>query len=301
MRVLVTGAAGFVGRAVCAAFAGDGREFEGWSRQPCGSLRAMGDLAAASDDALLRAVEGAAAVVHLAGRAHARLSPEALRRDNVEAIARVAGAARRAGVPRFVHVSSVKVNGESTLPGRPFRPDDPPAPADAYASSKLDAERALADALGNGPTALCILRLPLVYGPGAPGNFAALVAAVRADRALPLGAIGNRRHFASQANVAGAVSAVIDAEDAVTGVHFVADANSVSTPELVRAIAAAMGVRARLVPVPVALLRSAGRLAGRGETVARLTHSLEVDTASLAAATSWRPSAFHIDAASVAA
>jgi nucleoside-diphosphate-sugar epimerase len=300
-RVVVTGATGFVGRAVCGAFAASGRAFEGWSRAPRESLRAMGDLAAASDEALLRAVDGAVAVVHLAGRAHAQVSREQLRRDNVEASAKVARVARRAGVPRLVHVSSVKVNGESTTPGRPFRPGDPPAPADAYAASKLDAERAVADALGGGSTALCVLRLPLVYGPGAPGNFAALVAAVRAGRALPFGAVRNRRHFASHANVADAVSAVLDADDAVTGVHFAADANSVSTPELVRAIATAAGVRPRLFAVPIALLRAAGALAGRGDAVARLTSSLEVDTASLAAATSWRPRAFNIDAVTVAA
>ncbi|HEY1326827.1 MAG TPA: NAD-dependent epimerase/dehydratase family protein [Casimicrobiaceae bacterium] len=292
--VVVTGAGGFIGRAACASFAAAGRPFEGWSRA------SMGDLSAASEDALARALEGARCVVHVAGRAHARVSTEQLRRDNVEASRRVARAARRAGVERFLHVSSVKVNGEWTPPGRPFRPDDPPAPADAYARSKHEAELAVQGILQSSATTLAVLRLPLVYGPGAAGNFAALVAAVRAGRRLPLGAIRNRRHFASLANVVDALGAIIDASRPVAGAHFVADANSVSTPELVRAIAAAAGVPPRLAAVPVPLLVLGASLIGRGPAVARLTRSLEVDTSSLAAVTDWRPRAFGIDAATLA-
>jgi UDP-glucose 4-epimerase len=268
--VVVTGAGGFIGRAACASFAATGRPFEGWSRA------SMGDLSAASEDALARALEGARCVVHVAGRAHARVSTEQLRRDNVEASRRVARAARRAGVERFLHVSSVKVNGEWTPPGRPFRPDDPPAPADAYARSKHEAELAVQGILQSSATTLAVLRLPLVYGPGAAGNFAALVAAVRAGRRLPLGAIRNRRHFASLANVVDALGAIIDASRPVAGVP------------------------PRLAAVPVPLLVLGASLIGRGPAVARLTRSLEVDTSSLAAVTDWRPRAFGIDAATLA-
>jgi nucleoside-diphosphate-sugar epimerase len=299
-RVVVTGAGGFIGRGLCAAFAGGGHAFEGWSRERGEGLRGMGDLAAAPEDALARALDGADAVVHLAGRAHARVSTEQLRRDNVEASARLARAARRAGVRRFVHASSVKVNGESTLPGRPFRPDDVPAPADPYARSKLDAEQAVAQVLEGTSTMCTVLRLALVYGPRVRGNVAALIAAVRAGRALPFAAVRNRRHLASLANVVEAITAVLQAEDTVAGVHFVADANSISTPELVRAIALAAGVRARLYPVPVAVLRIAAAAVGRSEAIARLTGSLEVDTTSLEASTSWRPRPFGIDAVTVA-
>ena len=290
--MVVTGAGGFVGSAVCRAFAAHGRAFEGWTRE-------RGDLAAMKDDALARALEGVTAVLHVAGRAHGT-DAAALRRDNVDVTDRLARAARRAGVARFVHVSSVKVNGDRTAPGRPFRPDDPPAPTDAYARSKRDAERAVLAAGEDGAMAAAILRLPLVYGPGAPGNFAALVAAVRAGRWLPLGEIDNRRHLLGVTNAAAAFAAALDRPQPLTGVHFVADADSVSTPELVRAIAAALGVRPRLGAVPVPLLRGAGAMLGRAAAIDRLTRSLEVDCSSFVAATGWRPQSFHIDAATVA-
>jgi nucleoside-diphosphate-sugar epimerase len=251
---------------------------------------------------LTRALEGAAPVLHLAGRAHVmHAAPDAhkaYREANEDATARLAHAARAAGVRRFILASTVKVNGEVTLPGRPFRPDDAPAPRGAYARSKLAAERALRDVAEATAMSAVILRLPLVYGPGARGNFRRLADAVRAHRWLPLGAIDNRRSVIGIDNLLDALVAAIDAP-ALGGVHFVADARSVSTRELVRAIAAAAGVRARLAPVPVPLLRLAGALTNRRDAVARLTGSLEVDTSSFRAATGWRPRAFAIDAATL--
>jgi UDP-glucose 4-epimerase len=292
-RVVVTGSGGFIGAAVVRAFAAAGRDVVAWTRE-------RGDLAIVSEDALARALDGAFAVLHLAGRAHTA-DAATLRRDNVDATARLAAAACRAGVARVIHVSSVKVNGECTEPGRPFEPDAPPAPRDAYARSKLDGERALLDALSGADAAATIVRLPLVYGPGAPANFAALVQAVRDRRVLPLGAIDNRRHLVSLGNVVDALAAALAAAPPVTGVHFIADADSVSTPQLVRAIAAALGVAPRLLDVPVPLLRIAGMLAGRRSAVDRLTRSLEVDAGSYTRATGWRPRPFHIDAATVGA
>jgi nucleoside-diphosphate-sugar epimerase len=140
-----------------------------------------------------------------------------------------------------------------------------------------------------------------VYGRGARGNFRRLVDAVAARRFLPLGAIDNRRSLVALDNLLDAIDAVLAAPSPVSGTHFVADANGISTPALVRAIAAALGVAPRLVPVPVSALRVAGALCGCGEAVARLTASLEVDTASLSSATRWRPRQVSIDAASVGA
>ena len=181
--------------------------------------------------------------------------------------------------------------------GRPFRSGDAPAPQDAYARSKLAAERALVDVAQR--TAI-VLRLPLVYGPGAGGNFRRLVDAVRAHRWLPLGAIDNRRSLLGLDNLLAARAGAIDAPAAACGVHFVADAQSVSTPALVRAIARALQTSPRLVPVPVPLLRLAGSVVGQRAAIERLTASLEVDTASFAAATPWRPRAVSIDATTVA-
>lgn len=306
--VAVTGADGFIGSAYCRR-AHERNEpvrrlvRELRQRDACDDTVAI-DLADAGPEALERALQGAFAVIHLAGRVHV-MSETAPNPDaayglaNADATERVARAAVAAGVRRFVLASTVKVNGESTVRHRPFRPGDVPAPRDAYARSKLVAEQRLAQIAQGTPMTATILRLPLVYGPGARGNFRRLVAAVAARRMLPLGAIDNRRSLLALDNLLDAIDAVLAAPEPVGGTHFAADADSVSTPDLVRAIAKALGVAPRLVPVPVFTLRVVGALSGRREAVARLTESLEVDTASLSSATGWRPRPLSIDAASV--
>jgi nucleoside-diphosphate-sugar epimerase len=295
--VVVTGAAGFVGRAVVDRLRAAGREVRPIVRGDRGGVEgaiALGPLEQASPEALARVLDGAEAVVHLAARAHVMGdrgpgAEAACRAANVDATARLALAAVASKVPRFVLASSVKVNGEATLPGRPFRPDDPPAPADAYGRSKRDAEVALADACRGSSTTAIVLRLPLVIGPGARGNVARLVDAIEAGRTLPVGAIDNRRSVLGLANLADAIVAALDALPAPAGVHFVADAEAVSTPALVRAIAGALGRPVPLAFVPVALLKLGARLAGRGAEFERLAGSLEVDASSFAAATGWKP------------
>ena len=304
--IAVTGAAGFVGGAFCRRAAARGRALRRFVRHAAAGDGAIAiDLALADADELARRLEGITAIVHLAGRAHvmdetAEDCAAAYRLANAEATERLARAAVRAGVGQFILASTVKVNGEATLRGQPFRASDATAPQDRYARSKLAAEQALAGAATGTSMAAIVLRLPLVYGPGVRGNFRRLVDAVAARRWLPLGAIDNRRSLCGLANLLDALEAVLDGAGAAAGTHFVADADSVSTPALVRAIAAALGVAPRLLPVPVAVLRIAGAVSGRRAAIERLTQSLEVDTASLAAATGWRPRAFAIDAATVA-
>jgi nucleoside-diphosphate-sugar epimerase len=308
--VVVTGADGFIGTACCRRMQASGRTVQRivHARAASGATEDVVaiDLARAPPDQLARALRGAFAVVHLAGRAHVmkEVAPDAdaaYKAANVDATERLALAAVAAGVHRFVFASTVKVNGESTLPGRPLKPGDPAAPRDAYARSKLAAERMLAQVASGTSMTVTNLRLPLVYGRGARGNFRRLVDAVAARRVLPLGAIDNRRSLVALDNLLHAIDAVLDAPSPVAGTHFVADANAISTPALVRAIAAALGVAPRLVPVPVPALRLAGALCRRADAVARLTESLEVDTGSLSRATSWRPRPVSIDAASVGA
>jgi len=308
--IVVTGAGGFIGAAYCRRMQAHGQPVRRFLHTQAAS-DATGDavvldLASAPADRLTQVLRGAFAVVHLAGRAHVmnELAPDAetaYKLANVDATERLALAAVAAGVRRLVFASTVKVNGESTLPGRPFEPGDFTAPYDAYARSKLAAELALAHAASGTAMTAATLRLPLVYGRGARGNFRRLVDAVAARRFLPLGAIDNRRSLVGLDNLLDAIDAVLAAPSPVSGTHFVADANGISTPGLVRAIAAALGVAPRLVPVPVSALRLAGALSGRGEAVARLTESLEVDTGSLSRTTSWRPRPLSIDAASVGA
>lgn len=318
--IAVTGANGFIGAAFCRHAAASGRQVGRFVRDPhtptgqtapCGTdpartnVRTLAvDLTRASVDDLTRMVEGATAIVHFAGRAHViddtDAEPEAAYRvANVDATERLARAGVAAGVECFIFASTVKVNGETTARGHPFRPDDAPSPQDAYARSKLAAERIMQRVTEGAPMRPLIVRLPLVHGPGARGNFRRLVDAVAARRWLPFGAIDNRRSLIGLPNLLEALDAAIDAPVALRGVHFVADAKSVSTPELVRAIARALDVSPRLVPVPVAMLRGIGALTGKREAIARLTGSLEVDTTSFTTATGWRPGPFAIDAAAV--
>ena len=297
--ILVTGAGGFIGHALTAHFAASGRAHRAVfrarvppSHAPMDSI--VADLATVADGALDAMLAGVTAVVHLAGRAHvlaetAADPDEAFRVANVVATERLARAAARAGVARFVFASSVKVNGETSTPGRPFTPQDPPAPCDAYARSKLAAECVLMEECAGTPVAPIILRLPLVYGPGVGGNFAVLLDAIARGRSLPIASVFNRRSLLGVGNLVDAIDAVLDATAPPRGVHFVTDGASVSVPDLARAIAAALGVPLEMRRVPVALLRIGARLTGRGAQVRRLVDSLEVDTASLRGATGWQP------------
>ncbi|HZQ62833.1 MAG TPA: NAD-dependent epimerase/dehydratase family protein [Casimicrobiaceae bacterium] len=299
--VVVTGATGFVGRHLCRHLARAGHRVRALARAvpehaPQGvHYVAMGDLERVTERALGDALDGAGAVVHLAGRAHvlddrAQDPLAAYTAANVEVTARVVAAAVRAQVSRLVFASSVKVNGETTPPGRPFQPGDAACPQDAYARSKAEAERivlAVGETSSSMPT---VLRLPLVYGPGVRGNFARLLEAIASQQRLPVGAIDNRRSIAYVGNVCSAIEAVLGATSSVRGVHFVADEEPVCTPQLVRALGEAMAMPARISHVPVPLLRLAAAVLRRSAEVQRLASSLEVDTSSLRAATGWRPS-----------
>ncbi|MEO5699984.1 MAG: NAD-dependent epimerase/dehydratase family protein [Casimicrobiaceae bacterium] len=298
--VAVTGARGFVGHALCGALAMRGYAVRALVRtlpdhaRPDRTWVVTGNLERATEESLDAALRDVHAVVHLAGRAHvldqtARDPDAAYHAANVAATVRLAEAAVRARVARLILASSVKVNGEATALGHPFHPDDVPHPSDAYARSKLQAETAVRAACAGASTVPLVVRLPLVYGPGVRGNMRALVDAVAAERRLPVGAIRNRRSLACIGNVTDAISAAVDAASAPTGVHFIADAGSVSTPDLVRAIAAALALPAHVVHVPVPLLRLAGTLTGRAGIIDRLANSLEVDASSFTITTRWQP------------
>ena len=282
-RVAVTGADGFIGRALVAHLAARGFDVRAITRAT------LGDLAVADESALAAALAGVDTVFHLAARAHvmreSAADPQAaFDAANVVATERVARAARAAGVRRVVHASTAKVNGETTAPGKPFRSEDAPAPRDAYARSKWQAERALQDIAVGSPMSAVVLRLPLVYGPGVRGNFRTLWEAVARRQWLPLAAIDNRRSLLGLDNL---VDACVAAIAAPAGTYFVADADSVSTPQLVRSIAEALHTKANLAYVPVALLRLAGAALGRRDAIERLTGSLEVDATSFQQASGW--------------
>lgn len=294
--ILVTGASGFVGRALCNTFARCGlniraavRDDSSGRELPCPAV-CVGNIDANAEWS--KALANVDAVVHLAARAHVMRdgAPDPLaayKAVNVDGSTRLGEAALRAGVKRFVFMSSIKVNGEATS-DRPFTESDEPRPLDAYGMTKLEAERRLASLCANTPMALTVLRPPLVYGPGAKGNLLALMRAVDRGLPLPLGAIHNRRSLIGIDNLVEAVRLCLLSRHSGTATYLISDDEPVSSADLVRSIAAAMGKRARLWPIPVPLIKLAGTLLGRSAAVDRLTSSLVVDSGKIRKQLGWR-------------
>jgi nucleoside-diphosphate-sugar epimerase len=284
---LVTGASGFIGRAACAAFAKRGWHVRAAVRTPLaieGADPVLGDLMQGWP------LDGVDVVVHLAGIAHQIHGQDAesvYQQMNCDATERLARAAAHAGVKRFVFMSSIKVNGERTLIDRPFRATDAPQPEDRYARSKRDAERALANI--GGKLEVVVLRPPLVYGPGVRANFLRLMRLVERRLPLPLGAVKNRRSLIYVVNLAELVVAAATSPAAAGQTFLAADGDDLSTPQLVAEIGRALGTNARLIGVPVALLRLGGALTGMGAEVGRLVDSLVVDASATRDRLDWRP------------
>ena len=291
--IVVTGADGFVGSALVAHCAATRRSHVAVVRRASkedakSPYRAqVDDLATASDAALDAIVGGAAAVVHLAGRAHVMTEtaadpPAVYRTANVTAVERIATAAVRGGVRRFMLASTVKVHGESTVPGRPFRASDALNPHDAYTQSKVEAEERLTAIAAGTSLEPIVLRLPLVYGPRVKGNFLTLLDAVARGAPLPFGRIENRRDLLYVGNLVQAIVALIDAPESVAGAWLAADGEAVSTAELARRMAVALDVPPRVLNVPRPLVVLAAKATGRGALIARTAESLEVDASPLA-------------------
>lgn len=299
MRVVVTGADGFVGRPTCRRLAAEGHQVIALIRH----RRPVDDLAAhqiivvedlGTGHALDQAVKGADALVHLAARTHVMKetspAPEAeFTRVNVDLTAHVAEAALRAGLKRFVFVSSVKVNGEQTG-GIPFTAEMPPAPLDWYGRSKAKAEEVLRSTAGN-KLDVVILRPPLMYGPGMKGNFARLFAMAERGIPLPFASIHNSRDVLSVFSLADLINRVVSHPAAAGRTFMARDGTALSTPQLFQAIAQSLGRNARLFPVPTAMLSLAGTLTGRSAEVQRLTGDLEIDDRATREALQWAPPA----------
>ena len=295
-RVLVTGAAGFVGRPLAAHLAARGWAVTAGVRAlpPAHELlpgihyAAVGDIGSETDwQSVLRDVTH---VVHTAARVHVmRGGDEAeFMRVNAQGTARLAAQAAEFGVRRLVFLSSIKVNGEGTG-DRPYRYDDPPAPQDAYARSKLAAEQALWQVCARSSLEGVVVRLPLVHGPGAKANVARLVRLVERGLPLPLGSVDNRRSLIALGNLCDFIALALDHPRAAGRVWLLSDGEDLSTPGLVRHIAAALRRPARLLPCPVVLLRALGGVTGRTAEIKRLTGSLQVDSEPARRELGWRP------------
>ncbi|HET8744128.1 MAG TPA: NAD-dependent epimerase/dehydratase family protein [Ramlibacter sp.] len=288
--VVVTGASGFIGRALVRQLRGEGRVVRAVSRHPWDapagvrviSLQDYQDTAA-----LAAAFEGAGCVLHLAALAH-REGSAAEFDASVHAAQCVVKTARRCGVRRIVFLSSIGVNGHRTEV-RPFTEDDVPGPVEPYAHSKLQAEQAVVAGCAGGHLDYVIVRPPLVYGPDAPGNFGRLVRLVRRGWPLPLGGIHNARSFLALDNLLDLLAVCTHHPAAANQVLLAADAEDLSTPELVRHIAAGLALPARLVPVPPGLLRAGARLTGRERLAESLCSSLQVDASKARRLLAWQP------------
>jgi UDP-glucose 4-epimerase len=292
MKVLITGAAGFVGRALCGQLAAAGHAVMPTVRCRAGIPNevVVGDIGRSTDWRM--ALEGCNAVVHLAARVHmmrddAQDSVALYREINTEATLNLALQAADAGVKRFVFISTIKVNGEGR--DAAYRETDVPAPLDAYAISKREAEQGLQRIARETGLEVVILRPPLVYGPGVKANFLRLMQIIQRGWPLPLGAIRNRRSLLYLGNFVDAIQVCIEHPDAAGQTFLLDDGEPVSTPDLIRALARAMGRPARLPAVPVGVLELAGALLGKRAAVARLAGSLYVDNSLIRSRLGWTP------------
>jgi len=240
------------------------------------------------------ALAGITTVVHLAARAHIMRDTAAdpltaFRAVNVEGTLNLARQAVESGVKRFVFVSSIKVNGEATKLGMPFSADDMPAPLDPYGVSKMEAEQGLRQIAAETGMEVVIIRPPLVYGPGVKANFAALMRAVQRGWPLPLGAVHNQRSLVALDNLVDFIVTCLSHPQAANQTFLVSDGHDLSTTELVRGLARAAGVPARLLPVPVWALQAGASLLGKGDVVQRLCGNLQVDISKASNLLGWVP------------
>lgn len=296
-RVLVTGASGFIGRSLVTELLRRRTTVVVAVRReaafpPGISVVRVGDLGPETE--WREALAGCDVVVHLAARVHVMhegvVDPlTAYREVNVAGTLALAQQAAAAGAKQFIFISSVKVNGEGTQAGRPFRETDVPAPVDPYGVSKLEAEQALLALAASTGIEVVVIRSPLVYGPGVRANFAALMRAVARGGSLPLGAVKNRRSLVAVDNLVDLINTCVEHPAAANEIFFVSDGEDLSTPELVRHLARAMGRPARLFPVPASVLMAGAMLLGKREVARRLLGSLQVDISKARRLLGWTP------------
>lgn len=300
MNVLVTGANGFVGKQICIRL-----EQPKWRvRQALRQIQTNSRLVSFQEQVDIgeigpntnwqQALSGMDCLVHLAARVHvmndSSVDPLAdFRLTNVDAALNIARQAAAAGIKRFVFISSVKVNGESTLPGQAFTESVISYPQDPYGISKHEAEMGLRDVGAQTGMEIVIIRPPLVYGPGVKANFASLMHAVQRCWPLPLGAVHNQRSLVALDNLVDFIITCISHPLAANQTFLVSDGHDLSTTELVRGLARAAGVPARLLPVPVWALQAGASLLGKGDAVQRLCGNLQVDISKARSLLGWVP------------
>jgi nucleoside-diphosphate-sugar epimerase len=296
--IFLTGASGFIGQALALRLASEGHYLRLATRSPLAwqlpdaDVFQFSDLNSGTDwSTALNDVE---VVIHCAGRVpmmHETVAdPQAeFRRCNVDATVRLARQAARAGVRRFVFISTIKVCGEQTLPDQPFTVDTVPAPTDPYAISKLEAERALFALTASSTMEVVIVRPPLVYGPGVRAHFLRLMQWLERGRPFPLIGADKRRSLVSRGNLVDLLTRCIDHPSAAQQILHVSDGEDLSMPDLLRRLGDALGKPAKLVRAPAWLVKSAATLLGRGAMTKRLYASLQIDSSHTCRLLNWSP------------
>ena len=313
MKVLVTGATGFVGKALIEHLWSETFGVKALVRQSSVVLPlaveqlVMGNLKnltlSDSSDFLREAFKGVEVVVHTAARVHLMkdnaCNPlDEFRKINRDATLILARLAAESGVKRFIFLSSIKVNGEMTRPSHPFTPDDINIPDDPYGLSKYEAEQGLLALAQETDMEVVIIRPPLVYGPGVKANFSLMIKWMNKPVPLPFGAIHNQRSLVALDNLVNFISLCVDREKSLKAsnqIFLISDGQDVSTTQLLKNIGQAINlqspsdIKAWLVPVPVSLMTFFARLLGRGDIANRLFGSLQVDSSKAFDSLGWTP------------
>ena len=295
----MTGANGFIGSHLCAHLARCGWNVHAVVRkdnadstiEKYASVHYLSDVT--NGERWIKLLRGADVVVHLAARVHvmkdiAVSAAEEYRRVNTTGTAMLARLAAQHGVTRFVFLSTIKVNGERTIV-KPFLETDVPMPSDEYSLSKWEAEQKLAEIASNTEMKVIALRPPLLYGPGVKGNFLRLMNLVRRRVPLPLASVTNSRSFLYVGNLLSAVEKVLSASVSKAETFLVSDDHDISTPQLIRMLADAMNVEARLLRCPLPMLLSLAKIAGKTGEVSRMIESLSIDCSRIKQQLHWAP------------
>jgi nucleoside-diphosphate-sugar epimerase len=293
MKILVTGANGFLGRCITKELSKNSNEIISAARNISNDSFAVGDIDENTN--WTDVLTGCDVVIHLAARVHQMHddSPNPLlefRRVNTEGSLNLARQANNAGVKRFIFISSIKVNGEES--DLSYSEMSQPNPSDAYAISKWEAEQGLNQLAREGQMEVVIIRPPLIYGPGVKANFASMIKWVKRRLPLPFGAIHNRRSVVAIENLVDFIilcAEMSKSPKAANETFLISDGVDVSTTELLNNVRAAYGVKLPLIPVPESWLRFSLNFVGKSDLSARLLGSLKVDISKARNLLGWEP------------